>query len=48
MTTYELYDFTGKLITEDKYALTINTSKLKAGIYLVKTSEGFTKKLIVK
>jgi hypothetical protein len=48
MTTYELYDFTGKLITADKNALTINTSKLKAGIYLVKTSEGFTKKLIVK
>lgn len=48
MTTYELYDFSGKLITADKNALTINTSKLKAGIYLVKTSEGFTKKLIVK
>ncbi|HKX86785.1 MAG TPA: choice-of-anchor I family protein [Flavobacterium sp.] len=48
MTTYELYDFTGKLITTDKNTLTINTSKLKAGIYLVKTSEGYTKKLIVK
>ncbi|RXR19374.1 T9SS type A sorting domain-containing protein [Flavobacterium amnicola] len=46
--SYELYDFTGKLIQQEKNALTINTSNLPSGIYLVKTSEGITKKLLVK
>lgn len=45
---YELYDFTGKLIKLEKNALTINTSELNSGIYLVKTSEGITKKLIIE
>ncbi|MCK6608327.1 MAG: T9SS type A sorting domain-containing protein, partial [Flavobacterium sp.] len=44
----ELYDITGKLILSEKEALSINTSKLQAGVYLVKTSEGITKKLVVK
>lgn len=44
----ELYDITGKLIFSEKEALTINTSKLQSGIYFVKTSEGITKRLVVK
>lgn len=44
----ELYDVTGKLILSEKEALSINTSKLQTGVYLVKTSEGITKKLVVK
>jgi len=48
MANIELYDVTGKLILSEKEALTINTSKLVSGIYFVKTSEGITKKLVVK
>ena len=44
----EVYDVTGKLILTEKEALSINTSKLQTGVYLVKTSEGITKKLVVK
>ncbi|WP_310555773.1 choice-of-anchor I family protein [Flavobacterium sp.] len=46
--TYELFDFSGKLVQSEKEALTIETSKLSAGIYIVKTSEGIVKKLVVK
>jgi hypothetical protein len=45
---YEMYDFAGKLIKSEKNALTINTSKLISGIYLVKTSEGITKKIFIE
>jgi hypothetical protein len=45
---YDLFDFTGKLVETKKEALTINTSKLSSGIYIVKTSEGIVKKLVVK
>lgn len=45
---YELYDMSGKLIGKEKNALTINTSNLSAGVYLVKTSEGHLKRVIVK
>ncbi|AZA58417.1 choice-of-anchor I family protein [Chryseobacterium shandongense] len=45
---YELYDMSGKLITKEKNALTIDTFKLSPGVYLVKTSEGDTKRVIVK
>lgn len=45
---YELYDMSGKLIEKEKNALTIDTSKLSAGIYLVKTTEGHVKRVIVK
>lgn len=45
---YELYDMSGKLIGKEKSALTINTSTLSAGVYLVKTSEGQIKRVIVK
>ncbi|WP_027385754.1 choice-of-anchor I family protein [Chryseobacterium gregarium] len=45
---YELYDMSGKLIGKEKAALTIDTSKLSTGVYLVKTSEGFVKRVIVK
>lgn len=44
---YELFDISGKKINEEKEALTINTSHLSKGIYLVKTSEGIVQKLIV-
>lgn len=45
---YELYDMSGKLIGKEKNALTIETSKLSTGVYLVKTSEGHLKRVIVK
>lgn len=45
---YELYDMSGKLITKEENGLTIDTSALSAGVYLVKTSEGHVKRVIVK
>lgn len=45
---YELYDMSGKLIGKEKNALSIDTSKLNTGIYLIKTSEGEVKRVIVK
>ncbi|WBV61485.1 choice-of-anchor I family protein [Chryseobacterium camelliae] len=45
---YELYDMSGKLLGKEKNALTIDTSKLSTGVYLVKTSDGFVKRVIVK
>nr|WP_262897524.1 T9SS type A sorting domain-containing protein [Chryseobacterium sp. LC2016-27] len=45
---YELYDMSGKLLGKEKNALTIDTSKLNTGVYLIKTSEGEVKKVIVK
>lgn len=45
---YELYDLSGKLIGKEKNALIINTSALSTGVYLIKTSEGHLKRLIVK
>lgn len=44
----EVFDYTGKSIHKAKQALTIDTSSFASGIYLVKTSEGITKKLVVK
>ncbi|MHA3788817.1 choice-of-anchor I family protein [Flavobacterium hauense] len=44
----EVYDYSGKLILSAKEALTIDTSNMAAGMYLVKTSEGIVKKLLVK
>ncbi|AWH86202.1 alkaline phosphatase [Flavobacterium album] len=44
----EVYDYSGKLILSQKQALTIDTSKLTSGIYLIKTAEGITKKLLVE
>ena len=44
----EVYDFSGKLVHSAKNALTIDTVAMASGIYLVKTSEGITKKLVVK
>jgi hypothetical protein len=38
----------GKLIGKEKNALTISTSNLSTGVYLVKTSEGQIKRVIVK
>lgn len=45
---YELYDMSGKQIGKEKNALTIDTSMLSTGVYLVKTSEGHLKRVIVK
>lgn len=45
---YELFDMSGKKIKSENQALTINTENLSSGIYFVKTSEGITKKLIIK
>jgi hypothetical protein len=45
---YELYDMSGKLLGKEKNALTIETSKLSTGVYLVKTAEGQIKRVIVK
>jgi len=45
---YELYDMSGKLIGKEKNALTINTSGLSTGVYLMKTSEGHLKRIIIK
>ena len=45
---YELYDMSGKLIGKEKNALTITTTGLSTGVYLVKTSEGHLKRIIVK
>jgi hypothetical protein len=44
----EVFDVSGKLILSQKEAQTINTKEMSSGIYLVKTSEGITKKLLVK
>ena len=47
MANYQLFDYSGKLIKSENNALTINTSKLASGLYIVKTSEGIVKKLVV-
>ena len=44
----EVYDYSGKLLQSAKQALTIDTSNMATGIYIVKTSEGIVKKLIIK
>lgn len=44
----QVYDYTGKLVYSAKEAYTIDTKSFATGIYLVKTSEGIVKKLIVK
>lgn len=45
---YELYDMSGKLLGKESNALTIDTSKLSTGVYLVKTTDGDVKRVIVK
>jgi hypothetical protein len=45
---YELYDMSGKLLGKEKNALTIDTSKLSKGVYLIKTSVGLIKRVIIK
>ncbi|MBB6370880.1 T9SS type A sorting domain-containing protein [Chryseobacterium shigense] len=45
---YELYDMSGKMLGKEKNTLTIDTSKLATGVYLIKTSEGYMKRVIVK
>ncbi|MCQ4036327.1 choice-of-anchor I family protein [Kaistella montana] len=44
----EIHDVTGKLVQKSQKAKTIDTSKFNTGVYLVKTSEGIVKRIIVK
>ena len=44
----EVYAMNGKLIHTENQAKTINTTAMAAGIYIVKTSEGIVKKLIIR
>ncbi|WP_417351088.1 choice-of-anchor I family protein [Flavobacterium alkalisoli] len=44
----EVYDLNGKMIHSAKQALKIDTTNMASGIYIVKTSEGIVKKLVVK
>lgn len=44
----EIFDLSGKFLFSKKNAQTIDTSSLSSGVYFVRTSEGITKKLIVK
>lgn len=46
--TVEVYQMNGKLIFKGADVTTLNTSSYAAGMYLIKTSEGIVKKLIVK
>ncbi len=46
--SYELYDMSGKMLSKENNASTIDTSKLSTGVYLVKTSEGEVKRVIIK
>lgn len=46
--SYQLFDLSGKHILSGKDALSINTSLLNTGMYILQTSEGITKKIIVK
>lgn len=43
-----LYDMTGKLLVSKDQATSIDTSALPTGIYVLTTSEGISKRLIVK
>lgn len=45
---YELYDISGKLVKKNTNALTLETNGLTSGVYLLKTDEGITKRIIVK
>ncbi|MFL9844412.1 choice-of-anchor I family protein [Flavobacterium rhizosphaerae] len=44
----EVYDYSGKMVHSAKQALTIDTAKLATGMYLIKTSEGIVKKLLIQ
>ena len=44
----ELFDLTGKKLLSQKDALIIDTTNFQTGIYILKTDEGLTKKIVVK
>lgn len=44
----EIYDLAGKLVQKSKNAKTIDTTTFSTGVYLIKTSEGMVKRMIVK
>lgn len=46
--TYTLYDTTGKVIQTGTQAQQIHVSHLATGIYILQTTEGITKKVVVK
>ncbi|MDO5510854.1 MAG: choice-of-anchor I family protein [Weeksellaceae bacterium] len=45
---YAIYDVTGRMLWNAKDALMVDTTALMPGLYFIKTTEGITKKLIVK
>lgn len=47
MADIQIFDSTGKIIHEQNQALTIDTKGYAKGIYLIKTKDGITKKLVV-
>lgn len=47
MASYTLFDMTGKAIKSAENALTIETTGLSSGMYLIKTTEGQTVQLLV-
>src|SRR5690606_1667979 len=44
----ELFDASGKKVLTFKNASSVNVSKLEKGMYILKTSEGIAKKVVVK
>jgi len=44
----ELFDISGKKLVSQKEALTIDTTNFASGVYILKTDEGLTKKLIIR
>lgn len=44
----EIYDMAGKLLQKAAKQKTIDTSRFATGLYIIKTSEGIVKRLIVK
>ncbi len=46
--SYELYDMSGKLLGKAQNALTVDTLKLATGVYVIKTSDGDVKRVIIQ
>jgi hypothetical protein len=44
----ELFDISGKKLSTQKEALTIDTTNFASGVYILKTDEGLTRKLIIR
>ena len=48
MASVEIFDLTGKKVLTENNALSINISGLTKGMYIVKTNDGATQKLVIK